>query len=53
MLKKILYSNNTFIISSIENKGCYIGRFKGLGTDADGNWIICADIDKESITEIR
>lgn len=50
-IEKLLYKNHAYIISSIGDEGCHIGRFKSLKADANGNWVICADIDKEPITE--
>lgn len=50
-IEKLLNKNHAYIVSSIEDEGCHIGRFKSLEADVDGDWVICADIDKVSITE--
>ena len=49
-IENILKQNNAYIHSSIEGRGCHIGRFKGIGFDAEGDWIIEVDIDSGSCT---
>lgn len=47
-LESMLKNYDTYIISSIEGKGGYMGRFKGLSVDVDGNLFIEADLDSEN-----
>lgn len=50
-IEEQLNQRNVYIISSVDNKGTYVGRFKGLSLDADNDLIIRADIDSVSCTE--
>lgn len=47
---KILNEHKAYIVSSVEGQGVHIGRFKGLSLDAEGDWVIDADIDEKSCT---
>lgn len=49
-IENILNEHKTYIISSVEGKGVHIGRFHGLSLDADGDWVIDADLDEKSCT---
>ena len=52
-MKKIeewLNKNNVYIISSIDDKGVHVGRFKGLSLDANDDLVIDTDIDSLSCT---
>lgn len=50
LYEKMLESDNIYIVSSIDNKGTHVGRFKRCSLDADGNLIIEIDIDGVSCT---
>ena len=50
LYEKMLGVDNIYIVSSIDNKGTHVGRFKRCSLDADGNLIIETDIDSVSCT---
>ena len=50
LYEKMLKADNIYIISSIDDKGTHVGRFKRCSLDADGNLIIETDIDSVSCT---
>lgn len=50
LYEKMLKADNIYIVSSIDNKGTHVGRFKKCSLDADGNLIIETDIDSVSCT---
>ena len=50
LYEKMLGADNIYIVSSIDNKGAHVGRFKKCSLDADGNLIIETDIDSVSCT---
>lgn len=49
-IKSLLTDSGAYIMSSIEGKGCHIGRIKDVGLDSDGNMVIDIDIDRVSCT---
>lgn len=46
-----LKENKAYVISSIDEKGHHVGRFKGFSLDANGDLIIEIDIDAISSTK--
>lgn len=49
-VEEILKRNGAYILSSVDGEGYHVGRFKGIGLDTEGNFIIEADIDNISST---
>lgn len=47
LVESILKANKGYIVASLDGKGHFLGEFKGLSQDADGNLII--DTNLESI----
>ena len=50
-IEKLLRENDVYVESSIEGKGCHLGKFKGFSLDADDSVIIETDIDALSCTK--
>ena len=49
-IEAILKKHGTYLLSTIDGQGCHVGCYKGIALDADGKWIIEADVESMSET---
>lgn len=49
-IEAILKKHGTYILSTIDGRGCHVGCYKGIALDADADWIIEAEVESMSET---
>lgn len=50
-VESLLKQHAAYLLATIDNKGTHIGKFNGIALDADGDWIIEADVESLSATD--
>ena len=50
-LRSIMNNREVYIMSTIDSKGCHIGKITGISLDANDGIVIETDIDSVSATE--
>ena len=50
-VESLLKLHAAYLLAKIDNTGTHVGKFEDITLDADGNWIIEADVESLSVTD--